>query len=101
MSEYRSRKYRSGLIVFSQFCSEVVQLGPTLREGEIAIGVCHIFASFNDTCKLSLEHQACFVFFTVSQNSYLGGLYINILRNFRYTSLSRVYAYETVLFVLF
>merc|ERR1719378_742855 len=28
---------------------EVVQLGPTLREGEIAVGVCHIFASFNDT----------------------------------------------------
>ena len=28
---------------------EKVQLGPTLREGEIAIGVCHIFASFNDT----------------------------------------------------
>merc|ERR1712182_76984 len=23
--------------------------GPTLRENEIAIGVCHIFASFNDT----------------------------------------------------
>ena len=28
---------------------EKVQLGPTLREGEIAVGVCHIFASFNDT----------------------------------------------------
>merc|ERR1719375_2613370 len=28
---------------------EKVQLGPTLREGEIAIGVAHIFASFNDT----------------------------------------------------
>merc|ERR1719314_32966 len=29
--------------------TEKVQLGPTLREGEIAVGVCHIFASFNDT----------------------------------------------------
>merc|ERR1719478_120865 len=29
--------------------TEKVQLGPTLREGEIAIGVAHIFASFNDT----------------------------------------------------
>ena len=28
---------------------EKVQLGPTLRENEIAIGVCHIYASFNDT----------------------------------------------------
>merc|ERR1719274_107771 len=28
---------------------EAIQLGPTLREGEIAFGVCHIFASFNDT----------------------------------------------------
>merc|ERR1719455_12426 len=29
--------------------TEKVQLGPTLREGEIAVGVCHIYASFNDT----------------------------------------------------
>merc|ERR1719265_2768643 len=28
---------------------EKVQLGPTLREGEIVVGVCHIYASFNDT----------------------------------------------------
>merc|ERR1719389_645335 len=28
---------------------EAVQLGPTLRENEIAVGVCHIYASFNDT----------------------------------------------------
>merc|ERR1719355_259604 len=26
-----------------------IQLGPTLREGETAFGVCHIYASFNDT----------------------------------------------------
>ena len=28
---------------------EAVQLGPTVREGELAFGVAHIFASFNDT----------------------------------------------------
>ena len=28
---------------------EHVQLGPTVREGELAFGVAHIFASFNDT----------------------------------------------------
>eukprot|EP00164_Ancoracysta_twista_P000735 GFYU01000965.1.p1 GENE.GFYU01000965.1~~GFYU01000965.1.p1 ORF type:complete len:167 (-),score=31.47 GFYU01000965.1:106-558(-) len=28
---------------------EEIQLGPTLREGELAFGVAHIFASFNDT----------------------------------------------------
>lgn len=26
-----------------------IQLGPTLRQGEIAVGCCHIYASFNDT----------------------------------------------------
>lgn len=28
---------------------EEVKLGPTLREGENCFGVCHLFASFNDT----------------------------------------------------
>ena len=28
---------------------EVVQLGPTVKEGEMVYGVAHIFASFNDT----------------------------------------------------
>merc|ERR1719158_591614 len=28
---------------------EVVQLGPTVRDGQLAFGVAHIFASFNDT----------------------------------------------------
>ncbi|KAI9141836.1 ribosomal protein S11-domain-containing protein [Paraphysoderma sedebokerense] len=28
---------------------EPVQLGPTVREGELVFGVAHIFASFNDT----------------------------------------------------
>jgi len=28
---------------------EVIQLGPTVREGELVFGVAHIFASFNDT----------------------------------------------------
>ena len=28
---------------------QVIQLGPTVREGEEVFAVCHIFASFNDT----------------------------------------------------
>ena len=28
---------------------EAVSLGPQVREGELVFGVCHIFASFNDT----------------------------------------------------
>jgi len=28
---------------------EQVQLGPSVKEGEIVFGVAHIFASFNDT----------------------------------------------------
>ena len=28
---------------------EVVKLGPVVKEGEIVFGVCHIYASFNDT----------------------------------------------------
>ena len=28
---------------------DVVTLGPTVREGEHVFGVCHIYASFNDT----------------------------------------------------
>ena len=29
--------------------TEVVKLGPVVKEGEIVFGVCHIYASFNDT----------------------------------------------------
>merc|ERR1740115_310695 len=39
----------SGKEVKVRAVQEVVQLGPTVREGELAFGVAHIFASFNDT----------------------------------------------------
>jgi small subunit ribosomal protein S14e len=39
----------SGKIIKEKVVKETVQLGPTVREGELCFGTAHLFASFNDT----------------------------------------------------
>lgn len=45
----QSKKAAAAAAAAEKAAVEVVKLGPTVKEGETVFGVCHIYASFNDT----------------------------------------------------
>ena len=51
----QSKKAAAAAAAAEKVATEVVKLGPTVKEGEIVFGVCHIYASFNDTFVVRLS----------------------------------------------